>query len=782
MATLAPASPPTPLSPFSPSSPSTPTQAAAEALLSRARQLSSNAYERALPAAPLAFAEGEEVHASSPTLSPTTPSMQHHTRSSFQDYIKDPSRRGSSSRRPVSSSSVRSGASATSGQTPETTDSSATGEFLFHGVDASTESAHNDAHTPPACPTSGSPMMRHSLTITTRPRAMTLEAIRETKENTTAPTTTTKDANSSATSTLLSPMDLHRKHRSENGSGLVLGVLEALRDGEHSGVRQTNSKGSAGLNAAQNDSASIAPVTTTAATATGISPYAVANADCTFETKVDSAFARTAPFLTVTNVGSPETAHTLENAPSATAQKASSGAGVGLQHDLDAASKEAPSAETKTTDEERPAPPPKLQQDQSQMRSPMVSTTTASLRRASQSDSIYIQDNSDIVSVSTTNTAASVSSSSKASRRTSKLFGKLVPKFLQTNFSPSTAGGASSPQSAYPASSSPMSAMARPTRSASFAAGSSRPLVTLSSVEEVAAEAARRTELPSIPALPSLPVSVVRNGEDWLGANEDRRSRHSASSDSIPEEQESPLLDPSRMETLERPTMPPQTTSFKSVHSTRSMQSQGAVSTPTETSSPGAFKMQIDRDQDDSRHSESKMTDRQDDTQKQISNGQGSRSPYIIDEDDCDDDFFRKSVLRKSARPQPPPMLQTGWEMHGSERTPSLSTATSSQASSVSGSPTSPMPSMFTPSSTPVTTSTPHPQHQQHQQHQQHLHHNSHQLLQFHKEYRATTTQQQQQQQPGLDEKRSRLRNAVGEWRRSSSHSSGSMMSPTPHS
>lgn len=453
------------------------------------------------------------------------------------------------------------------------------------------------------------------------------------------------------------------------------------------------------------------------------------------------------------------------NALLPTVPKTPSATGAGTespQHDLDAAFIRPLSVETKTTDELRPVPPPKLQ-DHSQMRSPMISTSTASHRRASHSDSIYIQDNSDFASGLATNVVASVSTSTptKGSRRTSKLFGKLVPKFLQTSFSPATAGGTLSPQSAHPASPSPSPAMTRPTRSASFAGGSSGPLVTLSSVKEVAAEAAKRTKLPDIPALPSLPVSVLNSGENWLGVSEDRRSRHSASSDSIPEEPQGQLSDRSTMEVPERHPMSSHTPSNRSTNTIKSLQSQAALSSPSEPNGT-AFKNQIDRDYEDTRHGDSKMRDGQNETQEQIRNGQGSRSPYISDDEDCDDDFFRKSVLRKSSPPQPPPQLKTGWELHGSERTPSLSTAASSQASSVSGSPTSPMPPMNTPSSTPVVTSSPY-------QHQY-----QHHPFQSHNEYRAMTPQQP----PGLDEKRSRLRDAVGEWRRSSSHLGGSKAAP----
>ncbi|KAH7047196.1 hypothetical protein BKA57DRAFT_439034 [Linnemannia elongata] len=78
---------------------------------------------------------------------------------------------------------------------------------------------------------------RHSLTIVTRPRALTLESIRELRES-----TSDHPLSPPATSTTLAPMDHHRKHRSELGSnasiGLVRGVMEALRDNEQQSQQQ----------------------------------------------------------------------------------------------------------------------------------------------------------------------------------------------------------------------------------------------------------------------------------------------------------------------------------------------------------------------------------------------------------------------------------------------------------------------------------------------------------------------------------------------------------------
>jgi hypothetical protein len=170
-----------------------------------------------------------------------------------------------------------------------------------------------------------------------------------------------------------------------------------------------------------------------------------------------------------------------------------------------------------------------------------------------------------------------------------------------------------------------------------------------------------------------------------------------------------------------------------------------------------------------------------------------SGSPYIIDEN-CDDDFFLNSVLRKkssssphgdsntsptsspSTRPYPPPLLSTGsWRGSSSGTTPSLSAASgssSSQASSMAPSPTSPYnpssSSMYTPAPTPIS-ATPLP-------------YRSNSTTNGGNGGGGTTTQMIQ---PGLDEKRSRLRDAVGEWRRSAnasvnSSSAASDMESTP--
>jgi hypothetical protein len=124
-------------------------------------------------------------------------------------------------------------------------------------------------------------------------------------------------------------------------------------------------------------------------------------------------------------------------------------------------------------------------------------------------------------------------------------------------------------------------------------------------------------------------------------------------------------------------------------------------------------------------------------------------SPYIIDEN-CDDDFFLNSVLRKKSQPSSPTMLSIAWSSSLSlERMPSLTFSTNSAASSHS-SLTSSTPSPTTPTHsfpTAIGASAP-------------------------RSYALSVMIQ-----PGLDEKRSRLTDAVREWRRSTNASAGSVHS-----
>ncbi|KAF9434588.1 hypothetical protein BGZ76_007759 [Entomortierella beljakovae] len=126
-------------------------------------------------------------------------------------------------------------------------------------------------------------------------------------------------------------------------------------------------------------------------------------------------------------------------------------------------------------------------------------------------------------------------------------------------------------------------------------------------------------------------------------------------------------------------------------------------------------------------------------------------SPYVID-DDCDDEFFLNSVLRKKSyptlnmAPERPPVMSSSYPsnttLDSEHSTPSLSGWSSSSSQASTPSPTSPS---FPNNQTypfPLSTTK-----------SQHIHYRSNPLpLPVHS---------------GLDEKRARLRDAVSEWRRS---------------
>lgn len=390
---------------------------------------------------------------------------------------------------------------------------------------------------------------------------------------------------------------------------------------------------------------------------------------------------------------------------------------------------------------------------------------------------------------------AAVTASSTKTRRSSKLFGKLVPKFLQTSFGPNNpSGGSKSPRSAAPTSPSPLSAMARPTRSASFTGPATAPssIATVATATGTASGSVSGGALPTLPELPALSNSVLSSNEDWLGlhngTDKDRRTPSPVLLSA------SPITTVTTVGTAhQQPTVTSQFnmsivaieereeslhSSHLSTHEFRTYNEQQEQERPLPAMPQDGFSYhkQDHRPTSFNNYNQYMQHEEEGDYQKDYDNDD-SGSPYIIDEN-CDDDFFLNSVLRKkssssssnnnnrnsntpSTRPYPPPLLSTGsWRGSASGTTPSLSAASgssSSQASSMAPSPTSPynpsFSSMYTPSPTPVS-ATPH-------------------------SYRSNSitngsnggSSATQMMQPGLDEKRSRLRDAVGEWRRSANAS-----------
>ncbi|KAF9134310.1 hypothetical protein BGW39_007479 [Mortierella sp. 14UC] len=475
-----------------------------------------------------------------------------------------------------------------------------------------------------------------------------------------------------------------------------------------------------------------------------------------------------------------------------------------------------------------PPPPPKSVLDRAFTASSSSPPTSSPLRRSSMTPSSSGGINSDeskgsLLSSSPPSPAqaqnpalAAVTASTKGSRRSSKLFGKLVPKFLQTSFHPNSgpvAGGSSSPRSAVPVSPSPLSSVARPTRSASFTAGTGSEIGAAVVAAGAASGSAgfgsgNKGPLPQLPELPDLSTSVLSSSEDWLGLN--GGASHNSKENKDNNKAPSPVLSasPITMESDRPSVVSASTAQFNmsivaveesvegSIHSTDSAFDRRSFNSLQEHDRPLSTMPQEDLYFQKQGHHHSQLQyqynyhyNDDDEHNKENDEDHLAESPYIIDEN-CDDNFFLNSVLRKknsttstsnsnnghstasSPRPQPPPLLSTGSWNHGA--TPSLSATSSSshsQASSMAPSPTSPYPSssMYTSIPTPVstTTATPLP-------------------LSYRSSYssngstiggNATTTQMIQS---GLDEKRSRLRDAVGEWRRSANASLNSNESTSP--
>ncbi|CAO3569690.1 unnamed protein product [Mortierella alpina] len=757
-----------------------PSSHAAEALLSRARLLSSNAYERTRSATPTAFAEGEDLiggssslHArtsSSPSLSPislSTASLHQRHRSSFNDFIRDHNKRRSSVQRLSSGSASSTKAAAQSDHdgssaataggsrdlqsaegpvappamttvivvepsTNKLSSSSSSSTATPLTPSTSDQSSVDGRNTgvqtlaPSACPTPESPNdSSHALTISTRPRASTMESTTDNRENSPRTPLVEGVQLGSATSTL-SPVDQHRKHRSENGSsgsGLVLGILEVLRDGDKVSVPLQRTPSTPKLTF----SGPSEPKTEPSQLDHASQPEqpAPAPAPSASETPAAALVSRTpAPQdqQAQQTQQTQETQSTTSPAPTSTA----------------------PASPTQDTPASLPPAKPAAPVKGS------LTVDTAFLNRKTRSESVSTQG-----SVESCPSPQAPSPSVKQGRRSSKLFGKLVPKFLQTSFAPSNT--TSSPRSALPASSSPLSTLTtRPGRSASFAGGSSSSMVAgkglSSGIGSIAEETVdKASALPPLPlTLPSLPASVLESDEDWLStpSSKTQESVHS-----------SPPAAPSTCNPTMSKVVEPTT-----VSPTQEQSRQEPI-----------FDYKVEVDYDHEPESEKGENTQEQGNVDGFSNGMSTThdereelasSPYTIDEN-CDDDFFLNSVLRKKSKTQSPPMLATGSEAWSAGRTPSL---TNSSSSSGSPSPTSPMAPAFGYASTPLSASPVahslqyhHYQQQQQQQQQQQPH--------------RSNTYPSSQIHPGMDEKRSRLRDAVGEWRRSANASSGSMHS-----
>ncbi|KAF9925454.1 hypothetical protein FBU30_004761 [Linnemannia zychae] len=875
---------------------------AAEALLNRARRLShnANAFERSsrpTPSNPIAFAEGEELNLSpsfstssprtsatfstttsrlpSPSLSPasclSTASLHQKHRESFNDVLREHSRKRSSSVQRHSSASTASfdplsSSDPSTSSTPSppvttTTESVDNQEQQQHdgqgpmdeGEDKTQQEQRGDrgqqdplhrlqASTPPSsvalsssldnnntsvstnittanaqtstpslvCPTipqsnntSSSTttedeavnpsLARRSLTIVTRPRALTLESIRELRES-------NDPLSPSATSMTgvedtLAPANHHRKHQSELGHhatlGLVRGVMEALRDSEQQQQQQLSNHTKACSTPAW------ALTLPAPSTPTSIPTTAFPQTDLVgMENKMnkDQAEDRT---MGITPSSLPKqqnpTSPSLSATPTSTSIQ-----GIHYQTILDIDNTDSsPSSLSRSP----PPPPPKSALDLALGSSPPKSSP---LRH----NHVTPSETPMTAPPALSSPISPASSSAKGSRRPSKLLGKLVPKFLQTSFKDNNAGGSSSPRSAIPVSPLPLSAVARPTRSASFTSGTSAPSMATANMNSGSLRVADRNELPQLSILSD---SIVSSNEDWLGLHS-ATTTTSATATVIPGEDKistSAIATTTIKEQQQQPTVPSSSSGSNSTQFNMSIvaieeQFEGSIhsndSTPqfwsyTENNTQEERSLPVipspshdHPNQDDSLHPHHRPFQQYsfDHNSNHHDNfevayhphhyypAEEEESPYDIDEN-CEDDFFRNSVLRKKKHTvasaggpthttfgsagrstQPPlPLLSTG-SWRGTTTTPSLSAAsTSSRASSLTPSPTSPHSSMFaSPTSTPISTTTATPS-----------------LLSRTNNNSYVTATTAPMIQPGLDEKRTRLRDAVGEWRRSANAS-----------
>ncbi|KAI9236694.1 MAG: hypothetical protein BYD32DRAFT_418104 [Podila humilis] len=771
---------------------------AAEALLSRARRLSSNANKHTK--SPTSFAEGEDPAALSTAYSSATSSNSHlHQlhRNSFNSYIREQNKKRSSNQhqRLSSSSTVKSADESPSSpespcpskplsatpsehtpsehtrtptavvvispsedddkqemeqQTEQTQQTQQTQEQQEVAiVTAGDDILHNNSESSSSDLTESS-TSKCSLAVVTRPRALTLDSTQETESstaaNTSSPLTTSTTSTTTSSTTTIAiesavvttdsttstdnmtiSVDKHRRHQSENGtySGLVHGILEALRDGGPESKSSSSQEG-------RKDSG----VIMTSAISTSIQTHGLAQGLAQGHSQETRQETTTAESSSTLAMSSKEGSSEFHGSSPPTALTAVANITPSPNVSLSAVDengatkneKEQPPLPVQQTEENAPAPPSKTDADKAPQRLSINTSTAIIPPRSSStlesgvSTAKHAPTNTPNNTPVATNTLLSpMTPNSKTSRRGSKLFGKLVPKFLQTSFTPGSGGGSgSSPRSAHPSTSSPSSSskvsspvVTRPTRSSTFSGSGST------------SDAKR----PTLPALPMIPPLILEAGEFERSPD--------ATSPTAPAEPGSYL------ECL-------RSNSVKSTPSLSARRSSCSSDVSKRSNLSVVYSMSsVDPAESHSRIegiTEEKTEDLVHQDKQPLELEQPTHSPYTIDEN-CDDDFFLNSVLRKSRgthqqQQQSPHLssISTTWMTSG---TPALS-GTASQSSSLSGSPTSPVASPSVLSSSPQ----------------------SHHFRSY------STPVSGSPFVVGLDEKRSRLRDAVGEWRRAANASS----------
>ncbi|KAF9438925.1 hypothetical protein BGZ76_002924 [Entomortierella beljakovae] len=631
----------------------------AEALLSRARQLSSHAYERTLVSPPSFFAEGEEFNLSpsttkppaSPFLSPIvnrdSSSLHQHHRASFSEFINDHNRRRSQrlsslstasqsaldSSNPVGSQSPSLSSVSTSFSTisdatllmqnnnnnnknQKTSSQDLTVE-PYKGESPSFRK-HDDnkhyAHT-------ASPSVCHTMTPISHPTSSPLPSFPQ-----------TSITNSTQ---LLQPQPYpsevlsHRKHRSEiiKGERHLVDFLGALRDDDKPLSSLVSQSSSITQDTPKRASQPSRTPFTSTSTYTPQTIYTSTTADPKQEQlkATRKSWVTTIPVSTITSapiILSVSTSESQQNQYNNNASVDSIQAEQFALKSTPTSTTTSTAAATISTTNSKPTLDP-------------VTTRTDSTNSVGKKLPI----------IPKATTSLQPPTAPKKEKRTSKIFGKLVPKFLHTSSSSSNSPKPSS-------------------------ASVGAPLETAS------------------PTLPNLPESVIAEDDDWhnMKLSLDFKKLPNPSINSNTSELEmpispvspmnpgfavSPKLSPSKLPTIMEPT-------DVLTESPEQVQEDGVS---------GFFKVET--------HTSHVFVEEQVYNVDHSAFYGNDYSPYTIDEDD--DDFFLNSVLRKS-RPlstsTSPSITIESRSGRFSERTPSLSTSFSysSQSSSAAPSPTASSP------------------------------------------------------------------------------------------
>ncbi|KAF9908172.1 hypothetical protein EC991_010193 [Linnemannia zychae] len=429
---------------------------------------------------------------------------------------------------------------------------------------------------------------------------------------------------------------------------------------------------------------------------------------------------------------------------------------------------------------------------------PPSSATLSPMDSASDTSSIRSQS----TQRSITGSGSTQQQHQKLSKRSTKLLGKFVPKFLQTSFSPSLSTPGNTSPRLQTVGLSPLSTRSSRSGSISGQSGQSNHSPVSKTGGMFSADTASVATLPGSSALSSNKSSRESLALD-LSNHHNQYDKDSLSPGYTHMDATSPqYLEFLRSDTHISPSLMARRSSCSSATSSK-MSGNSLGSKPSSSVSSfdpsesnefrrhcssaakggdGVFAFEVEYEEEDveeNQEAEDAAAGRIDsEAADNDEENDPPLSPYIIDED-CDDDFFLNSVLRKKSIPSMStnyngdhhPVMMSSYpsgttvsSVHSSATTPSLSGWSSSSSQASTPSPTSPLllngqvyPFPVTSAASPPTSANTASSFgvglRGSSNGSMHLHYRSNPLPPPIK--------------LGLDEKRSRLRDAVGEWRRS---------------